>query len=285
MKIKSFLLLLLCVATLSGCGGNSRQEARPSLTVSIEPLRYLVEAVAGDRFDVTVLLPAGASPETYEPTPRQLVGMNRSLAYFRVGTLGFERTRLEKIRENAPGVLLVNVSEGVSLLPEADGCGASDGGDPHTWTSPANVRIMARHIWETLCRIDSVNADAYTLRYRRLGQRIDSVDVLMRGMLQPLRHRAFLIHHPALGYLARDYGLRQLSVEHDGKEPSAARLKQLAAICKADSVRVVFIQREHAGRASRRLADEIGARVVEIDPLSYNWVESMSHIAKSLGHE
>lgn len=285
MKIKSLFLLLMCVATLSSCGGKPHGEARPSVTVSIEPLRFLVEAVAGDRFDVTVLLPAGASPETYDPTPQQLVAMERSRAYFRVGTLGFERTRLEKIRENAPDVLMVNLSEGISLLPDTDGCGAADGGDPHTWTSPANVRIMARHVWETLCRIDSVNADTYTLRLHRIEQRIDSVDGLMRGMLQPLSRRVFLIHHPALGYLARDYGLRQLSVEHDGKEPSAARLKQLANICKADSVHVVFIQREHAGRASRRLADEIKARIVEIDPLSYDWVGSMLQIAKALSHE
>lgn len=283
IRIRTLLLILSCAAILVGCG-KSHRETRPTLTVSIEPLRFMVEAVAGDRFDVVTLVPTGASPETYEPTPRQLVSMDRSRAYFRVGTLGFERTRLEKIQENAPNALLVNASEGISLLPDTDGCNAVSG-DPHTWTSPANARIMARNIWQALCRIDSASTDYYTARLQRLEQRIDSVDGVMRKVLQPLSHRTFVIHHPALGYLARDYGLKQLAVEHDGKEPSAARLRQLAAICRTDSVSVVFIQREHAGRASRRLAEEIGAHVVEINPLGYDWVGCMMQIAKALGHE
>lgn len=279
----TYLPALLLGCWLASCG-KPQTDPRPQLTVSIEPLRFFVEAVAGDRFGVTTLVPSGASPETYDPTPQQMVALGQSLAYFRVGTLGFERTRLEKIRENVPDVMLVDTSEGIALLPTTDG-DPSGGDDPHTWTSPANARVMARHIRDALCLIDSVNADFYDRRLRRLEQRIDSVDRLLRTRLLTLRHRTFLIHHPALGYLARDYGLRQLAVEHDGKEPSAARLRQLAAAARADSVRVVFVQREHAGRATRRLAAELGLKVKEISPLAYDWVGSMADIANTLGHD
>jgi len=272
------LLFLLTVLWTTGCR-RTPTDTRPRLTVSIEPLRFFVEAVAGDRFGVTVLVPAGSSPETYDPTPQQMVELGRSRAYFRVGTLGFERTRLEKIRENMPEVLLVNTSEGIALLP------ATGGDDPHTWTSPANARVMARNIRDALCRMDSAGTDYYTRRLQRLEQRIDSVDRLLRTRLHPLRHRTFVIHHPALGYLARDYGLRQLAVEQDGKEPSAARLRQLIAAAQTDSVQTVFVQREHAGRATRQLAAHLGVQVVEINPLAYDWVDHMVNIARALSHE
>ncbi len=274
-------LFLLCILGMAACHRPSAAD-RPQVVVSIEPLRHFVEAVAGERCDVVALVPSGASPETYEPTPRQLVAMSDALIYFRVGTLGFERTRLEKIRENAPGVRMVSLSDGLTLLPHSHGDAAADGEDPHVWTSPLNVRTMATKIHAALCEADSAGTAYYTQRLQAFVQRVDSLDAAIKTLLQDCPNRTFLIQHPALGYFARDYGLHQLSVEHEGKEAGTARVEQLIRACRAKGVHTVFVQPEHRGRVANAIAREAGAEVVEVNPLSYEWEAEMIRIAKAL---
>lgn len=141
---------------------------------------------------------------------------------------------------------------------------------------------MAQNAANALCQADSANAPYYQQRLKAFEQQMDKLDAELRRSLMPLQGRTFLIYHPALGYLARQYGLHQLAVEHDGKEPSAAYMQQLANRCRAEGVKVVFVSKEHTGRAARRLAQDIGAKVVEINPLSYDVPGQMKLIAKSL---
>ena len=101
-------------------------------------------------------------------------------------------------------------------------------------------------------------------------------------MLAELPSRTFVIAHPALTHFAADYDLRQLAIETDGKEPTPASLKALVAQARAEGVKVVFVQREFSDRSARIVADQIGARVVQINPLAYDWPGQMIHIAQSL---
>ena len=280
MKQLLLFLLLACLGLFSSC--RAPENRCPQVVVSIEPLRHMVEAVAGERCEVLALVPAGAAPETYEPTPRQLVAMDQAVIYFRVGTLGFERTRLEKIRENAPNVKMVSLSEGLTMLPHGHGEAAADGEDPHVWTSPLNVRLMAAKIHAALCEADSAGTAYYTRRLQAFEQSIDSLDAAIKLLLKDCPHRTFLIQHPALGYFARDYGLRQLSVEHEGKEAGTARVEQLIRTCRTEGVHTVFVQPEHSGRVANAIAKEVGAEVQEVNPLSYDWEAELLRIAKVL---
>lgn len=282
-RLLSIIPVLFILIGFHSCAPSAPEEQRV-LTVSIEPLRYVVEQIAGKDVQVNVLTPAGASPETYQPTPRQLVDLDKSEAYIKVGTLGFERTRLEQMVANTSHLLQVNASVGIDSLPDA--CShhdhASDGADPHTWMSCANMRKIAANVCEALCQEDTARVDEYTRNLAAFKQKIDSVESVVKSTLANLKCRTFLIYHPALGYFARDYGLHQLSVEQDGKEPSAARIAQLIDDCRRDSVRAIFIQKEHAGRAARRISEATGIPVVEINPLAYQWDEQMVNIAKAL---
>lgn len=283
--MRKLSFVLFAILLLTSCGGRQAltgSDDRPLIIVSIEPMRYFVEALAGDRFEVTTLMPPGSSPEVYEPTPAQMVSLNECKAYIRVGTLGFEGTRLRKIENTASHLYVVDASHGIRLLPHDDGCDASDGGDPHTWTSPANAKVMARNIFTALCGIDTAGISLYTDRLKLLEQKIDSVDAVVRERLKDVKGRMFLIQHPALGYFARDYGLRQLSVEHNGKEPSADRVGQLISTCRSNGVKTVFVQKEYAGKMARRIAEEIGARVVDVDLLSCDWEGQIINAANML---
>lgn len=279
--------MILCataiMAAWSSCRNRPSEPTERILTVSIEPLRYVVEAIAGDKYQVQTLMPQGASPETYEPTPHQMMELSRSALLFRAGTLGFEQTSLPQMLRNTPDVKMVDLARGVRpIYDESHQHGEGESMDPHTWMSTENLCIMARNVCEALCRNDSVNRAYYEARLAQFDTHMNQLDEELSKLLKPLQHRAFLIYHPALGYFARQYGLRQMAVEHDGKEPSAARFKNLVTNSKAEDVEVVFISKEHVGRAAHRLADATGARIIIINPLDHDVAAQMRHIAESL---
>ena len=291
MRTSFVAFSVVCVAvvlTLSACRRDAvSADERPVVTVSIEPLRYLTEQLAAGRFRVVTMVPRGSSPENYEPSPQQLVDLADSRAYFRVGTLGFERTWMAKFVDNAPDLKVYDTSAGIAPVRSGhrhDGQ-AVDDTDPHTWMSPENVRLIARHICQALCELDSADASLYRRRLDSLNCRIDSVDSVVRHELAALRHRTFLTYHPALGHFARDYGLRQLSVESEGREPSPVQLRRLVRKCRSAQVKVVFVQEGLSGTAARQVAREIGARVVTINPLAYDWPAEITGIARHLSDE
>lgn len=283
------ILLPVCLLTLmSACRRTTppADDGTPTLTVTIEPLRYFAEAIAGGHFEVNCMVPEGNSPETYDPTPRQLVELTKSRAYLRIGHIGFEQVWMERLEANAPGMQVFDTSRGISLIRDeghAHGGHSHAGGvEPHIWNSPANARIIARNVCDALCRLDSANASFYTSRLDSLNRVISRTDSIVRQLLAGGRQRAFLIYHPALSYFARDYGLTQLCLEEGGKEPSPAHLKQLIATCRAKGVRTIFVQKEFDSRNAELAAKEIGAKLVVINPLNYHWNEELVRTAEQL---
>ncbi len=278
VRLVPFLLLLLFVSC-----GKAKQDARPVVTVSIEPLRYFAESIAGGQFRVATLVPVGASPEVYQPTPQQMIDLSESKLYFKVGTLGFEQTKLDEMTKAAPETRTVDTSRGIALLQDC-GCCGHGGHDQHTWLSVKNARVILRNMCAAFCEIDTANTGHYESRLAEQLHRLDSLDAALRTVLVDAAQRDFLIFHPALGYFSADYGFRQKAIQHEGKEPSPRQMAELIRWAKAQSVKTVFVQKEHSARAAQRIADEIGAEVVTINPLSYDWTAEMLNIAHHLSH-
>lgn len=274
------LLLLSSCALFSSCVNDYKVDAR-MLSVSIEPLRFITEAIVGDCYLVTTLTPEGVSPETYMPTPQQMTSINDGSAYIYLGALGFEQQHMEKILETCPHLYVINVSENIELMPDGDGCHASDGADPHIWTSPKNMKMIATNIHKALCHMDTANTVTYNENLYKFNHHMDSVDNVLRNHLKDVQSRTFLINHPALAYFAAQYGFRQLSVEHDGKEASAERVAKLIDQCREEGVKTIFIQKQNSDRTTNRIAEEVGVEPVKINPLAYRWDEEMLNIAKS----
>ncbi len=277
-------VVLLCLAA-TGCK-RKPVLSRPVLTVTIEPLRYVVENICGSLYEVQTIMPQGASPETYEPTPRQMMELSDSRLVFRAGSLGFEQTSLPKMLSATPDARLVSLEEGITPIADADSHhGTHSDYDPHTWMSTDNLRIYARNACEALSQLDSAHADTFRLNLARFEEKLNAIDGELSATLKPLTCRTFLIYHPALGYFARQYGLRQMAVESDGKEPSVSRMQTLVADCKETGAQVCFISAEHAGEGARRIAETAGMRVVDINPLAYDVCQQIRTIAKALQHE
>lgn len=268
-------IIYICIATLlsvvlNGCGSANRKPSndKEKIFVSIAPLYQLVEGITGNDFDIEILVPAGASPESFEPTPRQFIALNGAKAVFAVGLIDFERNLLSKIEQQSK---VIDLSQGIDLIAGScshnhHGHHCAHGVDPHIWTSPVALKAMARSVYNAIATAypDSVK---YTANYQKLEARLDSLDSSVRTLCDNARVRQFIIYHPALTYLARDYGLEQVSIEHEGKEPSAKRLAGIIANARTKGIKRIFYQSTYPRSSVEVIADDIGAEAVEIDPL------------------
>ena len=288
-RIPYWICLLLAIVGLSACQGK-KEEGTRIISVTIEPQRYFVEKIAGDLFQVYCVTPAGQSPETYDPTPQQMVQISRSQAYFRIGEIGFEQAWMKNLQSQNPDMRVFDLSEGMELIKnqeeEHEGEEAHHhhhgSVDPHIWTSISGAKVIAQNTCQALVKLDPENQETYQTGYQRLIGEIDSTAVEMKRLLQPLAGSAFIIYHPTLTYFAREFGLQQLCIELDGKEPSPAQLKRLIETAAQSKAKVVFVQQEFDQKNAELIAKETGCRLVKINPLSYNWHDEMIRLATIL---
>ena len=284
----SFLMELMALLLCMACGGKQTEEG--IVTVTIEPQRFFAEKIAGDKFQIHCIVPSGQSPETYDPTPKQMVEVGNSVAYFQIGSLGFEQVWMQKIRENNPDLKIYDLSKGISFIQEVvhhhhhDHHHHTHGVDPHIWSSIAGAKIIAQNMLDAFIQLDGEHAEYYKSNYTALLKEINQTDTVIRQLLAPLKERTFIIYHPTLTYFAKEFDLTQLCIEMDGKEPSPAILAQLIATAKEREVKVVFIQQEFDKKNAELIAKETDCRLEVINPLSYHWNEELIHIAKVLAN-
>lgn len=281
MKYLIYISLLFFTAfSLSSC----KKEKTPDeqiISVSIEPQRYFMEALVGDKYKVQSAIPQGSNPETYDPSPAQMVNIGKSKIYFKVGKLGFEDSWLKNIQANNPDMKIVDCSIGVPVMND----GGHHGDDPHIWSSPRTALFVTKNMYNGLIRFDKENEDLYLQHYTDLEKNIIKTDSIVRHYLSDSPSKAFIIYHPSLSYFANEYSLKQYSIEDHGKSPSPQHLANLIKEAVRDSVKVVFIQEEFDKKNAETIAEEIGAEIVTINPLAYDWSEEMIKIAKAIANK
>ncbi|HUM98914.1 MAG: ABC transporter substrate-binding protein [Halothiobacillus sp. 20-53-49] len=256
------------------------------VAVSIPPQKYFVEAIGGKHVQVEVLVPATAEPETYEPTPRQITALSQANLYMKIG-VPLERAWLERFTGANSKMVVVDTTRGIERMPMIKGTDevvGKSGLDPHVWLSPVLVRIQAMNIRDALIKADPSHAADYRQGYAKLAQTIDGVDgaILKTLSAHPLKQTKFIVFHPAFGYFAAAYGLTQVPIEVEGKEPGPKQLAELIDFAKKNDIKVVFIEPQFAQKAAKTIADAIGGEVVTIDPLQEDWPAGMTAIASAL---
>jgi len=246
------------------------------VAVTILPEADFVRHVGGDRVEVMVMVPPGASPHTYEPRPEQLKQISTARIYFKVGSgMELERNWLEKIRAINPAIKVVDTSKGVTLIDN----------DPHIWNSPANAKIMVMNIRDALAQADPENAEFYINNARVYLRELDALDAYIHSKLDRFDNRAFMICHPAFGYLAAEYKLRQIPVERGGKEPTARVIRDCIDKARRYNLHYVFVAPQFATTECETIAKEIGGETAPMDPLPANYTANMYKIADSLAEE
>lgn len=290
--ILSFALVALAITALISCSGKST--GRPIITVSIQPQKHLLEQIVGKHFDVICLLSQGSNPETYEPSMNHLMNLEKSKAYFLIGNIGFEMAIVDKAKKNNPDIKIFDNSANIDIIygshsgishPHETHAGHKHESDPHIWTSAVNARIIATNMCNAVCELDPAHATYYKKRLNELCKHIDALDAQLREQLKPIEGNAFIVWHPSLSYFARDYGLKQITMEFEGKEIPVKYLKAEIDSAKACNARIFFFQKEFDSRQAESINKELGTKMVTINPMNYNWDHELKHIADALTSE
>jgi zinc transport system substrate-binding protein len=279
--------------------------------VSVLPQKTFVERVGGTQVDVQVMVRPGDSPHTYEPTPRQVAALAEADLYVAVG-VSFEDAWMGRIRATNPEMGILDSSEGLgprAMEPHDDAVAAGDAegegqgeaahghephapdpparedhraADPHLWTSPPLVKQMAIRIRDALTGLDPGNGPAYAANCSAFTAELDALDQEIRARLAGLTHRRFMVFHPAWGYFADTYGLTQVPIEREGKEPGPRALTALIDQARREHIKVIFVQPQFSRKAAAQVAAAIGGRVEVIDPLAEDYVANLRRVAAVL---
>jgi zinc transport system substrate-binding protein len=269
---------LLATVLISSSASAAKAPAGKIRTfVSILPQAYFVERIGGLYCDVDVLVGPGQSPATYEPTPRQMAKLGRSQVYFRIG-VPFERGLIPKISSVFKDLKIVDMRNGVKLRYFRRSKG-SQVADPHIWLDPKLVKIQAATIRKALSDIDPAHAAVFEKNLQAFQVDLDRIDARIAAILAPLKGSKVYVFHPAFGYFCGSYGLTQVAVEIEGKEPGPRQLTELIEKARADGVKVIFVQPQFAEKGAEAIAREIGAGVVPINPLPRDYLKGLEDMA------
>lgn len=283
--MNKILLFVSITVILFSCTNQNKQaedHEKPVVTVSILPQKTFVEKIAGDDFRIQVLVPHGASPESYSLLPSQLKEISRSQVWFRLGYIGFELSWREKIEQINRNMKIVNLSEGLDLITGKEVQHGDhvhlEGVDPHIWMSPKLVKQMAAEMTRELSALNPEKGEAYKTNYQKFVTEIDQLDAHIRDTLRNYQGKAIVTFHPSLSYYARDYNLVQYPLESGGKEPTAQHMAKMVELARRENIDVIYIQSEFDRDHARVFAEEIKGRVVEVWPLNPDWEENLMGI-------
>ena len=285
----------IAIAALAMVAAQGHAMAAPlEVFVSILPQKYFVERVGGDAVKVGVMVRPGQNPATYDPTPQQMVAVAKARAYFRIG-VAFEDTWLPRMQAANPSMRIVDTRSGIALQAMAVHEPAHDGGgsrgndkkppgllDPHIWTSPPLVKQQAATVRDALIALAPDQRPRFEQGYARFAADLDALDADIRKTLAGKKDRRFMVFHPAWGYFASAYGLQQVPIEVEGKEPGPQALARIIDAARRDQVRVVFVQAQFSKTAAVAVARSIGGEVVQIDPLAEDLLGNTRSVAQAL---
>lgn len=259
-------------------------DERITVAASILPQKEIIESVGKDKVKVSILVPPGFSPHTYELTSGQLRSIADTDLFVSMGSgIEFELAWMDKIKGVNPNMPIVNASEGITFIDgytEEDGTHVS-GGDPHVWLSIANAKIMAENVCKALAKESPKDEEYFRANLEEYKAKLDALDGEIRESFTDMKDVTIMTYHPAWSYFVRDYGMECISVENNGKEPSPSDLAALIDTAKAKGIKVIFASPEYSTKSAYTIADAIGGSVVLIDPLSENYIENMKSVAEA----
>ncbi len=279
MTFKKVLIVLLSaiLLTLSGCASKSDTDNRPVIAVSIVPEATFVEKVCGDKFKIVTMIPSGASPETYEPTPAEMVNLSRAELYFAIGVPAEESSILPSVSDSTE---LIQLHKFVNqTYPDLEEHG---GRDPHIWLSPKRVIVMVEKITEKLCEYDSEKREKYKKNAEAYISELEVLDNEISALAKNAKGNDFIVFHPSFGYFADDYGLTMHALEEHGKEATAKGLTEMVNLAKQKKITTIFYQAEASSKQAEAFAEEINGKAVKLEPLSPDYTKNMRKLATEI---
>ena len=255
---------------------------KPTVIVSVAPHQFFVNKIAGDTVNIYLMVPAGASSHTYEPTPKQMMIAGKASLWFVLGE-SFEKRAAQALRSHNPNFQTIDMRKGLNLITTDHthghkGC-CPAGADLHIWLSPKMAQIQAQTIAQALSESFPANKDLYQKNLAAFQGELIALDSTIQTTLQPLENRNVLVSHPAYAYFAREYNLKQYSIEVEGKDPTPQQMTKLLNLARQLKVHAIYIQPQYNNKAAHLVSEELGTQLVTLDPYSQDYIKSMLTIA------
>lgn len=280
LKILPFILLMPLLFVCGCISPDNGSSEKILVATTIEPLADFVRQVGGERVDVMVLVPPGAEPHTFEPTPSQMARISKADLYVMNGAgLEFWMDRLLLVNSK---MTLVDSSRGIALITES-----GKETDPHIWVSLRNAETQVSNICDGLVSVDPSGKDYYLAGKDRYLQKLQALYENQSKAFAQKSRKIFIVHHPAWTYFARDFGLQQVPLMENEKEPGPRYLGEVIDLARKNNISTVFVEPEYNPKTAEVIAREMNASIVVLDPLAGNYLENMGYagekIAESMG--
>ena len=274
--LAAVLVALMALGALNGC---AEQKGGLSVVASFYPMADFAKKIGGDRVEVFTMVPTGAEPHDWEPSPADIVRLEKAQVFVYSGA-GMEHWAEDVVSSLGNKSLVVaEASKGIALpegdpghedeeTHEADGHGHGDG-DPHVWLDPRNAKAQMASIREALTQADPDGKAVYDTNYEKYALALDELDAEFREGLKDLARRDIVVAHAAYGYLCDAYGLHQVAIEglSPDSEPDPARVAEIIDFAKANDVRVIFFESLVSPKVAQSIAAQVGARTDVLSPI------------------
>ncbi|MFA7229718.1 MAG: zinc ABC transporter substrate-binding protein [Victivallaceae bacterium] len=297
MKRTFLSIAAVAVVLLAGCSEDKKPSVsgKPEVYTSIQPIAFLAAKIGGNNINVHALIPEGKNPHAYTPSPAEIKKLQNAKLFLRIG-LPFEKQVLDKVLKSS-NVKIIDVSAGIKRIPatahhhhDDETKNAKDAQspeeeellDPHIWLSPANDAVIAENIKNALIQMDPAHKNNYEVNCASLVRTLLALDAKLKHSLAPMKGKTFFVYHPAFGYFAHQYGLKQEAVELEGKMPTPKHLEAVIKEAKADNVKIIFVQPQFNLKSAELIATAINGKVVSLDPLSGNLIQNFNQIVNIL---
>jgi zinc transport system substrate-binding protein len=292
LRLLALLLSSILCLLLPSCSREELKEKKPIVLVSIPPYAFFVAEIAGQTVDIRSLVPIGVNPHIYEPTPKEVQGHQNAALWVRLGE-SFDTKVSNYFKTQHVDVKVVDVTQGISLLSFCDEnglitehatCDHHEGKDLHIWLSPRLAKKQAALIAEGLIAILPHNEEHYRNALTKITKKLDELDQKLQGILKDSRGTAILVSHPSFGYFCRDYGLIQLSIEMEGKEPLPQDVTEILKNIKRYNIQKVFLQPQYSNKGAELIAKRLNLPTYVIDPYTADYEGTLINLAHIIAH-
>jgi zinc transport system substrate-binding protein len=263
----------------------AEEPSTPMVLVTVAPHKYLVNRIAGDTVTVEVIVPPTANVHAFDPTPKQMMRAAKADLWFRIGE-SFEARLMPALKSHHPSMQIVDMRQGLDLIygdhEHSVCCRHGDGMDLHFWLSPRQLEIQARTVANQLI----ARYPQHEARYRQaLQEHLRELNVLddeLQRKLTRIHGKTILVGHPAYAYFCRDYDLKQLSIEIEGKDPTPQQLTALFRKAKQLHLKTVFTQVQFSPKVADLVSQQLGegSKVITLDPYTEDYMQNLPLIAR-----
>ncbi len=277
--MKNFIFVIILL--ISSCSGKDKiQSDKIKIAVSVFPISDIVKNIAGDKAEVFFVVPAGANPHTFEPSPSDVkkissagyfIGVDENFDGWMEKFLTRESSRYYLIRNEAFNKYSFNKN----ILNREDHQANKEkhddenGINPHIWLTFRGGKIIAVSVLNFLIKIDKQNEEYYKKNYNNYSEKLDAEDKIASEKLKKLKFRKFIQWHPSWNYFAEDFGLEITGVIEagHGTEASVKKMKDLSSDAKKNNIKIIIVDLDLKSRAAETLVMEIGGRLVKLDSM------------------